>query len=269
MMKLRSLLVMFGALVASCGEAARQTITEPVTGARIKFFNFGIGVPGVNFFANDVKLTAISTANCSPPPATPNPACSAAGAEATTGTAYGAAANGGSYSVVPAGSVTIVGKIATTADNGVAVNTTTSNLEVGKYYSFFTSGTYDAATKKTDAFVIEDVLPPTVTDFTVAYVRFVNASAGSSPMTLFGRNTTIGSPENAIGGAVAYKAGGTFVAVPAGVYDLATRVTGSTTNAIARTAVSFGGGRVYTIASRGTIGGTGAAVPALDFTANR
>jgi hypothetical protein len=71
---------------------------------------------------------------------------------------------------------------------------------------------------------------------------------------------------------VAYKAAGSFVALPPGVYDLSTRVSGSTVNAISRTAVSLVAGRVYTISSRGDItivSTTLANRPQLDFTPNR
>ena len=40
-----------------------QDIAGPVpAGARIKFFNFGDNAPGVNFYADDRKMTAISSA---------------------------------------------------------------------------------------------------------------------------------------------------------------------------------------------------------------
>jgi hypothetical protein len=266
----KTTVALFGAVtLAACSYEKNtvQDITAPITGANVKFFNFGVNAPGLNFYANDAKVTAVGSTNCSPPPATPNPACTTTGAEPTTGTAVGAAANGGLYNVIQAGSVTFAGKITATVDNGLAVASTTANLETGKFYSFFTSGVYDAATKKVEAFVIEDPFPAAI-DFTTAYVRFVNASSNSSPMTLFAKNTTTGV-EAAVGNAVAYKAGGAFVAVPAGTYDLATRVSGSSTNAIARTGVAFAAGRAYTVGARGSIGGTGTAAPALDNTANR
>jgi hypothetical protein len=75
-----------------------------------------------------------------------------------------------------------------------------------------------------------------------------------------------------VGGPVAYKAGGAFTSLPGGVYDLATRYAGSTTNAIVRTAVSFSPGRVYTIGARGDITITSTTAtnrPFLDNTANR
>jgi len=51
--------------------------------------------PGVNFYANSTKITAIS---------------SVTGAESTTGTAYGGAANGGLYSAIAPGSYTFARK---------------------------------------------------------------------------------------------------------------------------------------------------------------
>ena len=83
---------------------------------------------------------------------------------------------------------------------------------------------------------MEDPLP--AVDYTVANVRFVNAISNSSAMTLFATNTST-SIETPVGTAVAYKAGGTFTALPFGIFNLATRVAGSSTNVIVRTAVSF------------------------------
>jgi hypothetical protein len=227
---------------------AAQDITAPITGANVKFFNLGVNAPGLNFFANDAKVTAVSSTSCSPPPTIPDPRCTTTGAETATGTAYGAAANGGLYNVVPAGSVALAGKIATVADNGLAVVTTTSNLENGKFYSYFTSGIYDATTKKTDGFVVEDPLP--TFDYTSAYVRFVNASSNASALTLFAKNTTTAA-EAPAGGAVAYKAAGAFTLVPAGVYDVSVRSGAAGANLAALTGVSLAAGRAYTIALRG------------------
>lgn len=90
-------------------------------------------------------------------------------------------------------------------------------------------------------------------------------------MTLHARNSTSGV-ELPIGGAVAYRSGSAFIAVPGAVYDLSTRYVGSPTNVITRTAVSFSVGKVYTIGARGDITITSATLatrPQLDNTANR
>jgi hypothetical protein len=248
---------------------AVQDITAPISGANVKFFNLGVNAPGLNFFANDAKVTAVSSTNCSPPPATPNPACTANGAESATGTAFGAVAAGGLYNVLSPGSVTLAGKIAAVTDNGLAVATTAANLENGKYYSFYTSGIYNTTTKRADAFIVEDALPPF--DYTTAYVRFVNASSNAAAVTLFAKDQTTAA-ETAVGGAVAYKAAGAFVAIPAALYDLSLRAGSSATNLVTLTGVSFAAGRVYTVSLRGdmTVTSTTAANrPILQSNSNR
>ena len=243
------------ALLSSCDKDAVQQLTGPVAGSQIKFFNFGVNAPGVNFYANDMKITAI---------------LSATGTESTTGTVYGGAGGTGLYSAINPGQYTLTGKIAATVDKDLAVSTVTSTLENGKFYSFFMSGFYNTTTKTVEGFVVEDPFPVAF-DFSKAYVRFVNAISNSSPMTLFVKNT-VSNEELQVGAATAYKAGGAFVAVPSGVYDLSTRVGTGTTAAITRTAVSFSVGRVYTIGARGDMTVTSTTAtnrPFLDNTTNR
>jgi hypothetical protein len=241
--------------LTACEKNAVQDITGPVAGARIKFFNFGVNTPSVNFYANDAKVTAIS---------------STTGVETTTGVAYGGVGSAGFYHALEPGAYTFSGRISATVDKDLPISTVPATLENGKSYSFYQSGFYNTATKTVDGFVVEDPVAENI-DYSVAYVRFVNAIANASPMTLFARNTTT-SAEVPVGAAVAYKSAGAFTALPGGVYDLSTRTAGSATNAIARTAVSFVAGRVYTISARGdmTVTSTTAATrPFLDNTANR
>jgi hypothetical protein len=243
------------ALLSSCDKDAVQQLTGPVPGARIKFFNFGVNAPAVNFYANDVKITAVT---------------SATGTEATTGTSYGGAGSGGFYSAIEPGQYTISGKITATVDKDLAIATITATLEDGKNYSLYLSGFYNTTTKQTEGFVVEDDFAGAI-DYTQAYVRFVNASPNSQAMTLYARNTTT-TTETQIGAAIAYKGAGTFVAVAPAVYDLGARLAGATTNAIARTGVNLVAGRVYTISARGdmtVVSTTAANRPFLDNTANR
>ena len=243
--------------LAACDKDAVQDITAPLAGARVKFFNFGVNAPGVNFYANDTKMTAIT---------------SATGAESTTGTVYGGVGSGGLYSAIAPGQYTITGRIAAAVDKDLPVVTLPVTIADGKAYSIYASGFYNTATKTVDGFMIEDALE-TATDATMAHVRFVNAISNSSPMTLYARNTaSVGLPEVAIGGPVPYKSAGAFTAVTGGIYDLTTRVAGAGTSAITRTAVTFVPGRVYTIGARGdmTVTSTTAATrPFLDNTLNR
>jgi len=249
-------MLLCAAALASCDKVNVQSITEaPPGGTRIKFANFGLNAPSVNFFADGTKMTAVT---------------SGTGVEATTGTAYGSFGAGGYYTDIVPGQHTLAGKITATTDNGVAIANLPATLEAGKFYTFYLSGFYNTTAKTSDAFIVEDPFPANF-DYAQAYVRFVNASPNASPMTLFAKNTTTAA-EVALGGAVAYKAAGTFTALPAATYDLSTRVAGSSTNAISRTGVSFVAGNVYTISARGdmTVTSTSATNrPFLDNTANR
>jgi len=247
-------LLLFAAVLSSCDKNAVQDITAPPPASRIKFFNFGVNAPGVNFYANDTKMTAVT---------------SATGVESTTGTVYGGVGSGGFYDGIAPGQYTVAGKIAAATDKDLAIATIPATIADGKLYSAYLSGFYNTATKTVDGFVVEDPVP--AVDYTVAYIRFVNAISNSSAMTLFAKNT-VTTTEVALGGAAAYKAAGAFTALPEGVYDLSTRVAGSGANAISRAGVSFLAGRVYTIGARGdmtVVSTTATNRPFLDNTANR
>lgn len=247
-----------GALSA-CGEPAVNTITEPPSASsRIRFYHFGPSAPGVNFYANDTKMTAI---------------VSTTGTESTTGTVYSAVAAGGTYAVIAPGQVTLTGRIAATIDKDLPIASVTATIGDGADYSFYISGIYNTATKTSDAFIVVDpIVPPT--DFSVATVRFVHAISNANPMTLFMMDTTT-KVESAVGAQVAYKGAGAFTTIPRGVYDLRTRYAGVATNAMTRPAVTLLGGKVYTITARGdilTAPSTACAAAnrtCLDFSTNR
>ena len=255
MNRLRPLVALLGAAtLLACDENAVQDITGPMPSARVKFHNFGLGAPAVNFYADDVKLTAIF---------------SSTGVEATTGTAYGSVAAGGFYTAIAPGQYALNGRIAADTDKDLMVSSVPATIEAGKHYSYFQSGVYDGTAKTVEAFVVEDPFPAQV-DYSVAHVRFVNASANATPMTLYA-TPDAGGAAAAIGGAVAYKAAGAFTSVTPGVYDLAARADGATTG-VARDDVSFEPGRVYTLTLRGDMtitSATAATRPFLDLTANR
>ena len=270
-MKSRLIFLVLAVVATSvaCEKNAVQVIDDPAAGngANVKFFNFAVGAPGVNFYVNDRKITAISSTLCAVLDDTNRAECTAAGRESTSGVTYGSSGHGVNawYSDVPPGQVTVSGRIAAATDKNLAISNLQANVEQGKFYSYYLSGIYNTTAKTSESFIVEDVLP-TSTDFNVAHVRFVNASSTTQPMTLTATHGTTGAQVD-IGGAIAYKSAGGFVALPPGTYNLRTRNTGSTTDIFTRTGVSFSGGRVYTITARGNT--ATASTMALDNTANR
>lgn len=265
--------LLFGALLTSCkifDETAVQSIadTDPLPGSRIKFANFAPNSVGVNFFANDVKMTAVSATTCTPMPTVDSlrTKCLAAGIESATGTAFGSLAAGERYLTINPGQYTLTAK---RASFDTVVSTVAQAIEANKYYTFFMSGLYSATgNPRADAFVLEDVMPAGAPDFSVAHVRFVNAiSNGTGDLNLFVTPVaTPTPPEVAIGSATAYKAASGFIAVPAGTYNLRIAYTGAGTNLITRTGISLVGGRVYTITARGST--ATASTLAADFSQN-
>lgn len=252
-----ALAVLVAAVIgAGCEQNAVQVLPQDtLQTARIKFFNFGVNAPGVNFYANDVKMTAI---------------LSATGNEATTGVAYGGAGNGGAYSSIAPGSYTITGRIAATTDKDLPIATITGTIADGQYYSVYMSGFYNTTAKSSDAFVVEDTYGEQI-DWSVALVRFVHAIANANPLTLYAANT-ITFDTVVVAPAVAYKSAGAFTSLPPGIYDLFARYPDSTANKIVRTAVTLTAGRVYSVGARGDITITSTTAtnrPFLDNTANR
>ena len=250
--------LLFASLLAACGTKEVQSLTGTDPHARVRFFNFGVNAPGVNFYANETKMTAIQ---------------STTGTESTAGIAYGGVGAGGAYSTIDPGQYALTGKIAAATDKDLAISSVNTTIEDGKYYSFYMSGIYNTTTKNVEGFVVEDnfAIP---TDTTLATVRFVHAISNANPMTLYAKST-VTAVETAVGPEVAYKGAGAFVTLPAGVYDLSTRYTGSSTNVLTRPAVSFVARKVYTITARGDITVAPSTVCAatnrtcLDNTANR
>lgn len=246
--------LLFATSLTACDKNGVQDITSAPPASRVKFFNFGVGTPSVNFYANTTKLTAI---------------VSTTGTESVNGVGQGGTGSGGFYNGIAPGQYTLTGKISAATDKDLPISSVPAAIADGKFYTYYISGIYNTTSKTADAFVVEDPIP--AVDYTLAYVRFVNAISNSSPMTLSAKNPTTGGVVP-LGAAIAYKGAGAFTPLPEGVYDLSTRVSGASTDAITRTAVSFFAGRVYTIGARGdiTVGGTTSANrPQLDNTANR
>jgi len=257
------MLLLAAALTPACDQNAVQDISAPPPGgAQIKFINFAVGSPGVNFYANDRKMTAVSATTCSILTDANREACTGVGAESTSGVGYNNAGAGWYYTDIAPGQYAIQGRIAATTDKGLAIASLQTDLAVGKRYTFYLSGIYSTTAKTAESFIIEDPIPPI--DYTVVYVRFVHAISNANPMTLYATDATT-LQDKAVGAEVAYKGATAFVALPPGTYNLGARYAGSATNTLSSSNLTFSEGRVYTITAYGNILTTS---KGLDRTAN-
>ncbi len=251
-------LVLAAALFAACDKNTVQELPfEPLLGTRVKFFNFGVNAPGVNFYADQQKMTAVQ---------------SGTGTEATTGVAYGSVGNGNAYSQIAPGAHTLSGRIAAATDKDLPIATVNATIADGKYYSLYMSGFYNTTTKTVDAFVLEDPVGPPA-DYSVAYIRFVNTiSNATNPLILYAKYTTGDTTRvDTLTAGVAYQGVTNFGTLPAGVFNLFARYQDSTANKISRAGVSFLGGKLYTVGARGDITITSTTAtnrPFLDNTTN-
>jgi hypothetical protein len=269
-----SLIALLGAAaLVACGDKAEKNIAGPVPStSAVRFFNFGVNAPTVQFFANDQQVTATNTASCNgaknPPVSATDSTCLEIGIQSATGISYGSAAANGLYTAVDPGQYTFSGRQMSSTGPTATISTAPVTIEAGKYYSYYQSGIYNSTTKTSDAFVVEDVLPTTI-DWSKSIVRFVNAIGNSVPMTLvavdtLGNATTIGGP-------VAYKSAGAFTALTPAPYDLHARDANGA-DKVVRTFVTFLPGHVYTVTARGDMTVTSTTAtnrPYLDVTANQ
>lgn len=270
-----SLAALLGAVaLVACGDKAERDITAPLPStSAVRFFNFGVNAPEVQFYAGDQKLTATTSASCQSaanPPVTANDStCLEIGIQATTGVEYGDVAAGGLYTAIEPGQYTLSGHTVSKSSSGDAISNVAATIEPGKFYSYYQSGFYNSTSKTVDAFIVEDPLPATI-DWTSATVRFVNAISNSEPMTLYLVDAETGA-ETAIGGPVAYKGAGTFTAVAPASYDLHARDAAGN-DKIVRTFIGLLAGHVYSINARGDMTVTSTTAtnrPYLDVTANQ
>jgi hypothetical protein len=235
-------------LFSACEKDAVQINSVTPQGARVRFYNFAPSGPGVLFYINDVKISAV---------------LSTTGVESAAGLTVPNVFPASNYCVVPdAANAEIKAKIspAATADPGITTASLTTTLVKDKNYSVYTSGVYTA--KKSDMFIIEDPIP--APDTSGNYVRLVQTIANlTGPVNLVIKNT-VTAAEIVVATNVAYKSASPYVKIPGGVYDLYLRYPSQTTNIVTRTGLSLLKGQANTIGARGTTGGY-----ALDNTVNR
>ena len=136
------------AVLTACDKNAVQDITGTVPGSRIKFFNFGVNAPSVNFYANDRKMTAITSAT-------------GVGVDERT-SPTDRLDRAASIPASTPGQYTFTGKISATTDKDLAISSIPGTLADGKNYSVYLSGFYNTTTKTVDGFIVEDAYPADV-----------------------------------------------------------------------------------------------------------
>lgn len=253
-------------MFSGCEKNAVVDITTPYSGGQFKYYNFAINAPSVNFFANDSKTAAT---------------LSSTGTETAAGTLYGGVTPVRGYSLSPVGTVTFKAitpstmpvAVATGQGPSIEIASVTKDIVSGKNYSFYTSGIYDYTTKKSDGFIIEDILP--APDTSIAYIRLVNPGHNTSTLSLEVTQTLTSVPPGGpnlvivttpITG-IAYKTASPYVAMKQGSYTLRL-IDQASGKVVSRGATSFFKNRLYTFTLRGNLI-TGSPAAFLDFTENR
>lgn len=229
-----------------------------IVGAKIRLYNFAMGGPTVNFYSDEVKISAVGSSNK---------------LEALGGVVYGGEYPSNQYALAPAGSRNI---LAITPMNLVVNGAVTTakiptNLTDGKFYRVYTSGIYNAVDKISEGFYIEDIFPQTI-DTAGAYVRVVNPCPNSSIKLTLQKSITVAGvkevlEEIEIGNHVDYQKGSDFLLVKPGEWEIV--LTDLIPGKIAtRAYTGFLKQRVYTLSLRGNIV-TGIPAPFIDFTTNK
>lgn len=261
-------LAIIAVVISSCGEKdiiINEYTREPGNEAQVRFYNFGINAPSVNFYADNVKITASQ---------------SLTGEMAPTGVSFGATYPSIGYVEVPGGdNINIFSKTPTTLaipannvnnyqqDKEVS-NITVPKLESKKQYSLFIAGYFDKDTHKAESFIISDELPPS--DTSKVFVRFVNsgvAEAGTLSIKVSKMDGTEVISEEMVAAELAFKSATEFKDFPYGTYKF-TIIPSNANNRIWERTITLNRDRVHTIAVRGDLRNTSPA-PLLDNTQNR
>jgi len=253
-------------LLNACGKQTTfpDIIREPSANhGQVRFYNFVMNGPTVNFYANGIKSTSI---------------VSATGEEAATGVGWGGTHPSIGYVEIPVGTNVKIDAI--TPKNMVipanninnyeksllAASLTIPKVEGLKQYSVYLCGLWDKVTQKGKAFYIEDQLPGV--DTSKVFMRFVNSGveeAGPLRFVVTNRDTLIGS--FIISESIPYATATSFVAVPYGVYDL--KLYTMQGDSLIRNGITLNPDRVHTFALRGNILSKTPIAPFIDNVQNR
>ncbi|PYX63686.1 MAG: hypothetical protein DMG78_31400 [Acidobacteria bacterium] len=110
------------AMVAACDKnAVQQLPLEPLAAAEIKYFNYGLNAPGVNFYADNAKVGTATD---------------------TLGVRYSFGAASGAYTAIAPGQYTLSARVAAGTNKDTTIASVTATVADGKSYSLYLSGLY-------------------------------------------------------------------------------------------------------------------------------
>jgi len=251
--------------LGSCKKNIIVQTSTPATGAQLKFVQGVPGLPAVDEYVNNVKISPVQNLGVTD---------NSRATSVVTGIAYPSAFNtavqytamfpGGSstnYAAVPSGSVSIKVTASTplpalvsaqTLTPGASVSNLTQTLNERGTYTLFTMGYPNSIVSK----FVEDKF--TATDTTKAYIRFANLIPNNAAALDLKGTYTIGTATTVTAfSAVPYGTVTDFIPVPVASLGLTGYVftlynTGTTTAVgAAAKSISLGANRYYTIVANG------------------
>ncbi|MET3114663.1 hypothetical protein AAKU52_002398 [Pedobacter sp. CG_S7] len=203
----------------------------------IRFINLTPASPVINFNLNDVRVSGNASTN---------------GKEA--GYTYLGVFPGLGGTFIPAkvGVNAITAKIVSSAiaDANLEVFNTSINTAAGKYYTLYTTGTYNITNKKVESSLLMEEVKPAL-DTSKVFIRVVNLYNGGPNIDFVQKTTSQKIVSN-----LAYGTASAFVEIPmpgqSNLYNINQNTTGATL--IATTAITLIKGQAYTFIIRGVNG---------------
>ncbi|WP_462266905.1 hypothetical protein [Mucilaginibacter sp.] len=256
----KTIYMALGLLLSAMAGCKKNTITQPgtiSTGARIKFVHVAPGVPALNGFINNTRISPLLavtvTDNLIP-------------TSITTGYVYQGTFPSSNYTEVAAGSTAIkvetsapvpALKSAQTVVPGTAVGTANQATVGDGAYSIFTMGLPGAATNGLTTRVVEDKFPDVQSG--KAYIRLAYMIPNGNAVDMTGTYTPTGGTATAktLTTNISYGTVTDFIAVdvnPSSTtsYTFQLKLTGTATNlGTVSSAIALTPGRYYTIIGRG------------------
>lgn len=247
----------FALTIVSCKKTVLKQISNPATGAQIKFIHAAPGVPALDAFVNNIQITP--TVNAS---VTDN----SLPTSVVTGYSYLSVFPGSNYAVVASGNTNI--KIVTStpvpaliSKQTVTLGTTVGNVAQttvdGSAYSVFTIGLPGSATNGLTTKIVEDKFPVVVSG--KAYIRFAQLIPNGAAVDIQGTYTPTGGTAitKTLITNVSYTNVSDFIAVDMNAlsttsYTFQMYLTGTTTKfGTVTAAIALTPGRFYTLIGRG------------------